>query len=214
MLVPRVMARCKEGNGATKARATVRLAVGVAGVARLVEEEDPSALAVAGTMEQTARTSGAMEANQTAIFAKAHGLEREDRSALAVAGTMGQTAQTSGVTGANQTAMFALGHGLEVALRLHHQAPHLPLVVQRQLPPPASGTVLEELVLVPLSEGVNQCIATAMQCLLPLQTIHMVLSFMELLQSLPAWEGEIGWLMHVANAGRLLLQAMHQDTQE
>ena len=64
-----------------------------------------------------------MEANQTAIFALAHGSEQKgvDLSALVVAGTMGQTALTSGVMGVNQTAMFALAHGSEVALHLQHR---------------------------------------------------------------------------------------------
>lgn len=206
-------------NGVTTVRATVRLVVEVDGVAKLAEEEDQNALAVAGTMEQTALTSGAMEASQTAIFARAHGLEQEevDLRALAVAGTMGLIAPISGVMAASQTVTFALVNGLEVAVNLlcqHRQHPHLPLVEQRQPPQPAFGTVLEDLVHAPLCEGVNPCIATAMQCLLLLQTIHMGRNFMELLQCLKVWEEGIGWLIRVANAGRLLAQAMHQDMLE
>lgn len=183
--VPLVMVKFKVVIGVTKAKATVRLAVVVAGVAKPVEEEDQSALAAAGTMEQSAQTSGVMGANPTVMFAKAHGLE-EDQSAPAVAGTMGQIVLTSGVMEVNQTAMFALVHGLEPAvhlLHLHHLH-HQP--VQRQPPQHAFGTALEELVLVPLCEGLNQCIAIAMPCLLLLQTIHMELSFTEVLLFLQA----------------------------
>jgi len=212
--VPLVMVKFKVAIGVTKAKATVKLAVVVAGVAKLAEE-DQSALAAAGTMEQSARTNGVMGANQTAMSAKAHGLE-EDQSALAVVGTMGQTALINGVMEANQTAMFALVHGLEVAvhlLHLHHQLPHLQLL-QRQPPQHAFGTALEDLVLVPLCEGLNQCIVIAMPCLPLPQTIHMEPSFMEVLQSLQAWEEGIGWQTHVENAGRSLVQVMHQDMVE
>ena len=206
MPVPLVMVKFKVAIGVTKAKATVRLAVVVAGVAKLAEE-DQSALAAAGTMEQSARTSGVMGVNQTAMFAKAHGLE-EDQSALAVVGTMGQIVLINGVMEANQTAMFALVHGLEVAVLLHrhHQLPHHQLprlqLQQRQPPQHAFGTALGDLVRVPLCEGLNQCIVIAMPCLLLPQTIHMEPSFMEVLQSLQAWEEGIGCQTHVENAGR------------
>jgi len=201
------MVKFKVVIGVTKAKATARLAVVVAGVAKLVvEEEDQSALAAAGTMVPSVQTSGAMGANQTVMFAKAPGLE-EDQNALAVAGTMGQIVLTSGVMEANQTAMFALVHGLEPAVHLLHL--HLQLG-QRQPPQHAFGTALEDLVLVPSCEGLNQCIVIAMPCLLLLQTIHMEPSFMEALLSLQAWEEGIGWRMHVVNVGKLLVQAMHQ----
>ena len=199
--VPLVMVKFKVAIGVTKAKATVRLAVVVAGVAKLAEE-DQSALAAAGTMEQSARTSGVMGVSQTAMFAKAHGLE-EDQSALAVVGTMGQIVLINGVMEANQTAMFALVHGLEVAvlLHLHHQLPRLQLL-QRQPPQHAFGTALGDLVLVPSCEGLNQCIVIAMPCLLLPQTIHTEPSFMEVLQSLQVWEEVIGWQTPVENAGR------------
>ncbi len=146
--VPLVMVKFKVVIGVTKAKVTVRLAVVVAGVAKPVEEEDQSALAAAGTTEQTVQTIGAMQANQTAMFALVHGLEPAVH-------------------------LLHLHH-------LHHQP------VQRQPPQHAFGTALEELVLVPLCEGLNQCIAIAMPCLLLLQTIHMELSFTEVLLFLQA----------------------------